>query len=990
MNAMYYETGSNGKILSRVEKDISVAQLPLDLKEIGDRAFENNRNLNIVHMPDGLEKIGDEAFVNCSFLRDFLIPNSVCKIGKGAFRNCYNLRKIRIPSRVKEIEEFTFADCGSIEEVEFEYGVETIDSNAFMSCAELGKIFLPSSIKSLDEDAFSRCFALDTVVVPVKTFFKEKIYENPFFIKNKVKYDLIYNDISDFKYYYGSLDNYSLHNNNVITVRQATDEEQYLFDEKEKLKSSEKTKTLSKKDVYFLRDGMTEYDIPFGVTEIDAYTFSGLEKLRKVSIPGTVKVIGEGAFQGCHDLEEIEISDGVEYIESDAFLDCFSLRKIVIPNTVKSIGTSCFLGCKNLEDVTLGDNLESLESHAFYQCKKLKTINFPDSLESIEDKSFMGCRSLTSIRLPKNVKTIEDCTFNYCTSLSKIILPENLHEIKSWAFADTAIEELELPIHLKKIDDYVLRMINSLKKVTVHYNDFDELINFVRNNSKALNNFYKEKGKKNIIFIGPELNRFENLLLAMTLNTDAYTFSKDEQPAINENADNGNIDNNRYTGNDEINSILNTIYGKSDYLPDPFKNIIMSKVNETLDEFDKAKEELRPELDEVYKPTLVFITPAVAKERARSKLNAVLGILDRIEPFRTIIEQNNYYLDLAKGVSSNSKENDFVSEDIVYIMRLLPLFPERNKGIIKNELNQILDEYSSIISNEIKTLFDNNALTDPSYVDYRIDLVMKIGELKNTVSTDYDVLQKYTSLQNGLNGIVLSSPNELVDNVLALKNVIESFTDDSFKLEISSEFQQLVDEIINSIKDITQSRDHFSEQEYNLLVHRLLNGMVVIETKISEYNQISRIENKVKGLQPLINGGYLRDIEKYIEERDNEKIKYYKDILQQCLDVIRENKRVDPKKIGKSGVESDILNFYYRVIDDFIEDEKKVSLIKKLIKAIEEQIKRLDSGKYKSNNLLEYLYENIANLSVELMDYHPEIKEHIENFGDSATIPPKK
>jgi len=83
MNAMYYENGSNGKILSRVEKDVYVAQLPLDLIEIGDRTFENNINLNVVQMPDGLEKIGDEAFVHCSFLRDFLIPNSVCKIGKG-------------------------------------------------------------------------------------------------------------------------------------------------------------------------------------------------------------------------------------------------------------------------------------------------------------------------------------------------------------------------------------------------------------------------------------------------------------------------------------------------------------------------------------------------------------------------------------------------------------------------------------------------------------------------------------------------------------------------------------------------------------------------------------------------------------------------------------------------------------------------------------------------------------------------------------------
>ena len=62
----------------------------------------------------------------------------------------------------------------------------------------------------------------------------------------------------------------------------------------------------------------------------------------------------------------------------------------------------------------------------------------------------------------------------------------------------------------------------------------------------------------------------------------------------------------------------------------------------------------------------------------------------------------------------------------------------------------------------------------------------------------------------------------------------------------------------------------------------------------------------------------------------------------------------------------------------------------RFIKAIKEQIKKLDSGKYKSNNPLEYLNDNIAYLKVKLMDYHPEIEEHIENFGDSATIPPKK
>ena len=1005
-----------------------------DYIEIGDKAFENSINLIEAQMPEGINKIGDEAFRGCSNLRNAYIPNSVNEIGKGAFRACTSIGKIRVPNGVKRIKEYTFADCKSLEEAEIEYGVEKIDKDAFFSCPKLKKISLPSSIESLDEDAFLGCFSLDTVVVPVKVFFEKELYNNPTFIKNRVNFDLIYNDIDDLKYYFGSLNDYYLHKKYKINTRIATYDEQYLFGHSKNNESglNAKKSIIRKNDVNNLKERIL--DIPSGTIEIDSNTFNGFTSLNKVSIPGSVKVIGAGAFENCSELEEVELSEGVEDIRNNVFSGCVSLKNFVIPNSVKSIGISCFSGCTSLEDLTLGDNLETLgsnalygckklkkitfpgklknirgdlflrdtgleevtlcegikniEDNAFYLCRKLKTINLPDSLESIGNDAFAGCESLTCITLPKNVKSIGVMAFLDCDKLSKIKLSENLKEIYQGAFINTAIEELELPVHLERMDDDVLSSVDSLRKVKVHYKNFEELINFVKNNNGALYNFYKKKGKQNIIIIGPKLKMFEKLLLAMLLNTEAYSFSNEEpnfilegeQSKINENIDNANKDNNkRYTGNEEINSLLNKIYDKVVFLPDTFKNTIIGRVDEILDEFARLEEELRPELDEGHKPTLVFITPTVAKENTISQLNAVLYLLERIEPLKTTIEQTNYYLDLAKGVSSTPKEDDFISEDIISILNLLPFFPERNKNIIENELKQILNEFSDMLSNELDTLFDNNALTDPSYDDYRIDLAIKIGKLKSIVFTDYDVLQKLISLQNGLNGIELSTPNELVNDVLKLKEIIKSLSNSRFKLEVSNDFKQLVDESINSIIDTTQNKDHFSEQDY-IQIHDSIRGkMTVILVKIAEYNQTGIIEDNINAIKPLVGQSY---------HENNPKIKFYKYILNNCLNVIKGHRRIYLGQIEDNEIEYIILSFYLKVLNDkYLKPNDKISMINRLIKIIEKQLEILDSGEYAPDdpNIFDYLNTNISKLEANISDYDPESKEHIENFGAKPT-----
>ena len=67
-----------------------------------------------------------------------------------------------------------------------------------------------------------------------------------------------------------------------------------------------------------------------GVTIIGNNVFSGLEKLKYVSIPETVTEIGAWAFAACKSLENIQIPKGVSYIWYWAFSDCVKLSDIYV------------------------------------------------------------------------------------------------------------------------------------------------------------------------------------------------------------------------------------------------------------------------------------------------------------------------------------------------------------------------------------------------------------------------------------------------------------------------------------------------------------------------------------------------------------------------------------------------------------------------------------------------------------------------------------
>lgn len=122
---------------------------------------------------------------------------------------------------------------------------------------------------------------------------------------------------------------------------------------------------------------------------------STLEKYRgseeRVTIPDTVEVVGESAFEN---------NQKVQFV--------------VIPKSVKRLDAYVFWGCDNLEEVVLGKGLKTVDEYSFAGCTGLKQITIPENVLSIDAQAFAGCTNLTDIYIPATVTSIAEDAFLNC------------------------------------------------------------------------------------------------------------------------------------------------------------------------------------------------------------------------------------------------------------------------------------------------------------------------------------------------------------------------------------------------------------------------------------------------------------------------------------------------------------------------------------------------------------------------------------------------
>ena len=134
-------------------------------------------------------------------------------------------------------------------------------------------------------------------------------------------------------------------------------------------------------------------------------------------IGSCVTVIGENAFKGKTNLQQVMIPSTVDTIDDNAFSGCTSLVDFSVPMSVVSINDNAFRGCIQLNKIMLPNNLTTLGSYAFSGCKNFPSINIPQYITIIPTGCFYDCDGMTDIYLPENVRLLQSKAFGECNGL---------------------------------------------------------------------------------------------------------------------------------------------------------------------------------------------------------------------------------------------------------------------------------------------------------------------------------------------------------------------------------------------------------------------------------------------------------------------------------------------------------------------------------------------------------------------------------------------
>ena len=254
------------------------------------------------------------------------------------------------------------------------YDVTSVNSYTFYRCQNLTKVVLPESVRSIGAYAFFDSPILTDITIPnnIETI-GAGAFENTPWIDNFPD-GCIYIGTILYKYK-GEIPNDA----NIEVKEGTTTITSFAFD------AAREISCLNIKSV----------TLPSSLKIIGDEAFYMCSAMEKINIPKDVIYLGDGCFHHCYKLDSIILPEGLEYIGHNAFKECTHLTEIVIPNSVKTLGAGCFNRC-GLISAIIGDGVEEILSNTF-TCRYLTTVKLGKSIKKIESHAFNTVMSKESL-----------------------------------------------------------------------------------------------------------------------------------------------------------------------------------------------------------------------------------------------------------------------------------------------------------------------------------------------------------------------------------------------------------------------------------------------------------------------------------------------------------------------------------------------------------------------------------------------------------------
>ena len=401
------------------------------ISSIQSYTFANCSSLRSIKIPNSVTIIGLEAFRGCKSLENIVLPDSLRTIQNGAFEGCSNLTDITIPNNVIAIGARSFKDCGKFEEVIIPDSVTQFGENlpGDYTFQKGTIVILKNYFKGLAKSNVSdRVVIRETPIQEIKSTNDKLLAVTGFLTVNDLS---VYSDdvVESYKKYLkGKVVNYTyivLENDTEMIVRRLSslglldkkfvdklqendltnEVKSILSENSSKIQKKSKTSTSQSKgpSVAELKKVWSYKKNEEGVT-ITSYKGGDTD----VVIP---EMIGRDAVT---EIGDDALSPGKRGINEFQEEVRKRITSITIPETIRTIGQGAFARCINLSDITIPSSVKTIDSDAFSGCNNLVNVTIPDSVVSMGERVFFGCNKLPSITIPDSVMELYYGTFSGC------------------------------------------------------------------------------------------------------------------------------------------------------------------------------------------------------------------------------------------------------------------------------------------------------------------------------------------------------------------------------------------------------------------------------------------------------------------------------------------------------------------------------------------------------------------------------------------------